>query len=84
VEDPCSAPIRFGESEEEGPFRNWREERVGVAGSNRSDGGREGKTLGLFLRLEASHRLAQEGRFKEMRRVLNEMVEVEGIFFPLC
>jgi hypothetical protein len=83
VEDACSAPNRFGESEEEGPFRNWREERVGVGGLDRSDGEREGKTPGLVLRLEASHRLAQEGRLKEMRLVLNEMVEEEGMLYRL-
>lgn len=49
-----------------------------MEGVNRSDDGRQGKASDLVLRLEASHRLAQEGRFKEMRLVLNEMVEKEG------
>ena len=79
VEDPCSAQNRFGECEKEGPFRNWRRERVGVGGLNRNDGGREDNGSDLILRVEASHRLALERRFKEMRLVLKEMVEEEGI-----
>lgn len=78
VEDPCSAQNRFGECEKEEPFRNWRRGKVGVGGLNRSDGGREGKASDLVLRLEASHRLALERRFNEMRLVLKEMVEEEG------
>ncbi|KAJ4803326.1 Pentatricopeptide repeat (PPR) superfamily protein [Rhynchospora pubera] len=79
LEDTCSAPIRFGESGEEEACQDWRRGGVCVEGLRCSEDGRTGMESALVLGLEASHRLAQEGRFKEMRLALNQMVREEGL-----